>query len=124
MAAAVDVRVKRIYEEPMPDDGFRLLVDRVWPRGVSRERARLDEWDRGLPPSPQLRKWFGHDPSRFEEFRAKYVEELRAHRSRLAELRSLARQGTLTLVYSAQDQEHNQAVVLAGVLRHGLPGTR
>jgi uncharacterized protein YeaO (DUF488 family) len=117
----LDVRTKRVYEEPMPGDGFRILVDRVWPRGISRERASLGEWDRTLSPSTQLRKWFGHEPSRFEEFRAKYLEELRAQRDRLAELRTLARQGTLTLVYSAKDAEHNQAIVLAEALRQGLP---
>jgi uncharacterized protein YeaO (DUF488 family) len=117
----MDVRTKRVYEEPMPGDGFRILVDRVWPRGISRERARLDEWDRTLSPSTRLREWFRHDPSRFEEFRTRYLEELRGQRDRLAELRTLARQGTLTLVYAAKDSEHNQAIVLVEVLRQGLP---
>lgn len=121
MAPVLDVQTKRVYEEPIPGDGFRILVDRIWPRGLSHERARLDEWDRTLSPSTQLRKWFGHDPSRFEEFRTRYVEELRGQRDRLAELRTLARQGTLTLVYAAKDAEHNQAIVLAEVLRNGLP---
>jgi uncharacterized protein YeaO (DUF488 family) len=121
MAPVLDVRTKRVYEEPMPGDGFRILVDRVWPRGISRERTRLDEWDRTLSPSTELRKWFGHDPGRFEGFRSRYLGELQGHRDRLAELRSLARQGTLTLVYAAKDSEHNQAVVLAEVLRNGLP---
>ncbi|MGN6586647.1 MAG: DUF488 domain-containing protein [Solirubrobacterales bacterium] len=117
----MDVRTKRIYEKPAPGDGFRMLVDRVWPRGISRQRARLDEWDRTLSPSTELRKWFGHDPGRYEEFRRRYLEELQGHRDRLAELRSLARQGTLTLVYGAKDPAHNQAIVLAEVLRNGLP---
>jgi uncharacterized protein YeaO (DUF488 family) len=121
MAPVLDVRTKRVYEEPAPGDGFRMLVDRVWPRGISRERARLDEWDRMLSPSTELRKWFGHDPGRYEEFRRRYLEELQGHRDRLAELRSLARQGTLTLVYGAKDPAHNQAIVLAEVLRNGLP---
>lgn len=121
MAPALDVRTKRIYEKPAPGDGFRMLVDRVWPRGISRQRARLDEWDRTLSPSTELRKWFGHDPGRYEEFRRRYLEELQGHRDRLAELRSLARQGTLTLVYGAKDPAHNQAIVLAEVLRNGLP---
>jgi uncharacterized protein YeaO (DUF488 family) len=120
----LDVRTKRVYEEPLPADGFRILVDRVWPRDITRERARLDEWDRTLSPSTELRKWFGHDPNRFEEFRTRYLEELRGHRDRLAELRTLARQGTLTLVYSARDSEHSQAAVLAEVLRNGLPRGR
>jgi uncharacterized protein YeaO (DUF488 family) len=119
----VDVRLKRAYEPASGADGHRVLVDRLWPRGVFRERAMLDEWERELPPSPGLRRWFGHDPSRFEEFRRRYVEELRHHRPRLAELRRRARHGTLTLVYAARDTEHNHAVVLAEVLRRGLPGS-
>lgn len=119
----MDVRLKRAYEPASGADGHRVLVDRLWPRGVFRERAMLDEWERELPPSPGLRRWFGHDPSRFEEFRRRYVEELRHHRPRLAELRRRARHGTLTLVYAARDTEHNHAVVLAEVLRRGLPGS-
>lgn len=117
----MDVRLKRAYEQPTASDGYRVLIDRLWPRGVSRERAKLDQWERELPPSTELRRWFGHDPSRFEEFRRRYIEELRHHRSRISELRRRARQGTLTLVYSARDSEHNDAVVLAEVLRRGLP---
>jgi uncharacterized protein YeaO (DUF488 family) len=96
-----------------------VLVDRIWPRGVSREEARLDEWARELAPSPELRRWFGHDPARFAEFRRRYTDELAAHREKLRELRRRAREGTLTLVYSARDTEHNDAVVLAEVLRRG-----
>jgi uncharacterized protein YeaO (DUF488 family) len=117
----IDVRLKRAYEPAAPADGYRVLIDRLWPRGVSRERARLDEWERELAPSPELRRWFGHDPSRFDEFRRRYVEELRAQRPRIARLRKRAREGTLTLVSSARDTEHNDAVVLAQVLRRGLP---
>jgi uncharacterized protein YeaO (DUF488 family) len=117
----VTIRLKRVYEPPAASDGYRVLIDRLWPRGVSRERAKLDAWERQLPPSTKLRQWFGHDPSRFAEFRRRYIEELREHRSRLTELRRQARSGTLTLVYSARDTEHNDAVVLAEVLRHGLP---
>jgi uncharacterized protein YeaO (DUF488 family) len=117
----VDVRLKRAYEPAVPADGYRVLIDRLWPRGVSRERAKLDAWERELPPSTALRQWFGHDPLRFEEFRRRYVEELRGQRPLLAALRRRARDGTLTLVYSARDAEHNDAVVLAEVLRRGLP---
>lgn len=113
----MDIRLKRAYEEPGDDDGYRVLVDRLWPRGVSRERARLDEWARDLAPSAELRRWFGHDPDRFAEFRRRYVAELAEHEEKLAELRERARQGTLTLVYAASDTEHNDAVVLADVLR-------
>ena len=104
-----------------PLDGYRVLVDRLWPRGVSRERAKLDEWDKELAPSTELRKWFGHEPSRFEEFRRRYIEELRGQRPRVTTLRRRARAGTMTLVYGARDSEHNEAVVLAEVLRRGLP---
>jgi uncharacterized protein YeaO (DUF488 family) len=117
----VNIRMKRVYEPATPSDGYRVLIDRLWPRGVSHERATLDEWDRELPPSTELRRWFGHEPSRFEEFRRRYIDELRSQRPRLSRLRRRARSGTLTLVYSARDTEHNDAVVLAEVLRRGLP---
>jgi uncharacterized protein YeaO (DUF488 family) len=119
----MDVRLKRAYDPPESTDGYRVLIDRLWPRGVSRERAKLDSWEKELPPSTELRQWFGHEPSRFEEFRRRYIEELRSQRPRLAALRRRARDGTLTLVYSAHDTEHNDAVVLAGVLRRGLPSS-
>jgi uncharacterized protein YeaO (DUF488 family) len=113
--------LKRAYEPAAETDGYRVLIDRLWPRGVSRERARLDAVERELAPSTELRRWFGHDPARFEEFRRRYIEELRMQRPRLANLRRLAQAGPLTLVYSAHDEEHNDAVVLAEVLRRGLP---
>ena len=117
----MDVRIKRAYEPAASSDGYRVLIDRLWPRGVSREHADLDEWDQELAPSTELRQWFGHEPRRFEEFRRRYQEELRHKRSRITELRRRARKGTLTLVYSARDAEHNDAVVLAEILRRGLP---
>ena len=117
----MDIRLKRAYEPAASSDGYRVLIDRLWPRGVSRDQARLDEWERELAPSAELRQWFGHEPSRFEEFRRRYIEELRQQRPRLTQLRRRARDGTLTLVYAAHDSEHNDAVVLAGVLRRGLP---
>jgi len=117
----MDIRLKRAYEPAARGDGHRVLVDRLWPRGVSRERAQVEEWRRELGPSDQLRGWFGHDPERFPEFRRRYLKELQEHRPELAELRRRARSGTLTLVYSARDAEHNQAVVLAEALRRGLP---
>lgn len=120
----MDIRLKRAYEPAASSDGYRVLIDRLWPRGVSRERAKLDEWDRELPPTTRLREWFAHDPSRFEEFRRRYIEELRGQGPRLRELRRRARTGTLTLVYAARDTEHNDAVVLAEVLRRGLPRGR
>ena len=119
----MDIRLKRAYEPAGASDGYRVLIDRLWPRGVSRTQAKLDEWERELPPSTELRRWFGHEPGRFEEFRRRYIEELGGHRPRLAELRRRAHDGTLTLVYSARDTDHNDAVVLAEVLRRGLPKT-
>ena len=115
----MDVRLKRAYEPAAASDGYRVLIDRLWPRGVSREEARLDEWARELAPSPELRRWFGHDPGRFAEFRRRYTDEVVAHQKKVRELRRRAREGTLTLVYSARDTEHNDAVVLAEILRRG-----
>ena len=116
----MDVRLKRAYEPAGTVDGRRVLIDRLWPRGVSREQARLDEWARELAPSAELRQWFGHDPERFAEFRRRYSSELAEQKPKLRELRRRARQGTLTLVYAAGDTEHNDAVVLAEVLRGGI----
>jgi uncharacterized protein YeaO (DUF488 family) len=117
----MNIRLKRAYEAPAQSDGYRVLIDRLWPRGVSRNRAQLNEWERELAPSAELRQWFGHEPSRFEEFRRRYIEELRERRPQLTRLRRRARDGKLTLVYAARDSEHNDAVVLAEVLRRGLP---
>ena len=112
----MDIRIKRAYAPSDAADGYRVLVDRLWPRGVSRARAGLDAWERDLAPSTELRQWFGHEPARFGEFRRRYIEELRGQRERLTALRRRARDGPLTLVYSAGDTEHNDAVVLADVL--------
>jgi uncharacterized protein YeaO (DUF488 family) len=120
----MDIRLKRAYEPAASADGYRVLIDRLWPRGVSRRMAELDEWDKELAPSTELREWFGHDPDRFGEFRRRYIEQLRSERPRLTGLRRRATGGTLTLVYSARDTEHNDAVVLAEVLRRGLPKAR
>ena len=117
MGRFVSVRLKRAYEPPAPTDGYRVLIDRLWPRGVARANARVDEWARELAPSTELRRWFGHDPARFAEFRQRYVEELSAQEEKLRELRGRARETTLTLVYGARDTEHNDAVVLAELLR-------
>jgi uncharacterized protein YeaO (DUF488 family) len=115
----MDVRLKRAYEPLSACDGHRVLIDRLWPRGISHEQAHLDEWARELAPSAELREWFAHKPDRFQEFRRRYVAELATQTERLRELRKRARYGTLTLVYSARDTEHNDAVVLADVLRRG-----
>lgn len=114
-----DVRAKRIYDSSKPEDGYRVLIDHVWPRGVSHERAKLDEWARELAPSDELRKWFDHVPGRFEKFRLRYRDELAARSERLDELRDRATKGRVTILYAARDREHNNAVVLTEVLRDG-----
>lgn len=113
---AADIRLKRAYDAPDGNDGRRILVDRLWPRGVSKAEAAIDEWLKDLAPSSELRKWFGHDPDRWDEFQRRYASEIHGHAELLAYLRGLARQGPITLVYSAHDQLHNDAVVLRNVL--------
>jgi uncharacterized protein YeaO (DUF488 family) len=116
---APDVRAKRAYDPAEDNDGYRVLIDHAWPRGVSRERAKLDEWARDLAPSDELRRWFDHVPERFEEFRSRYRDELTDKRGRIEELRRRAREGTLTIVYAARDREHSNAAVLAELVRDG-----
>ena len=112
------IHLKRAYEAPSPDDGVRILVDRLWPRGVSKANAAISRWVKEVAPSTELRHWFGHDPKRWEEFRHRYCAELSHHEELLNELRAIARQGSLTLVYAARDEDHNEAVVLRDVLLH------
>lgn len=108
----VTIRIKRIYDEPKPDDGYRVLVDRLWPRGVSKQRAMLDEWCKEVAPSPGLRTWFDHKPERFEEFKARYSEELQSNPA-ASHLKALAAdQPALTLVYAAHDPLVNHAIIL------------
>lgn len=116
--AGVLVAQKRVYDTPDPGDGMRVLVDRLWPRGLSKERARVDVWLKDVAPSRELRAWFGHDPVKFEEFRRRYEAELATEpaRSALAELRELARKQHVTLVFAAHDTEHCNAVVLRELL--------
>ena len=123
---AANVRLKRAYEQPAAEDGRRILVDRLWPRGVSKGEARLDRWMKQIAPSAELRTWFDHDPRRWDDFRRRYRAELRSHSAEVRELRSQAREGPITLVYSARDEVHNDAVVLRSVLlgRGGSEGER
>ena len=116
------IQVKRVYSEPNAQDGSRILVDRVWPRGISKDRAHIVEWRKELAPSTALRKWFGHDPKRWEEFQRRYRAELRRpeQQGRLDELITIARRGPVTLLYSARDEEHNQALALRSVLEDSL----
>lgn len=117
----LDIRIKRAYEPASRSDGRRVLVDRLWPRGVSKEEAAIDAWEKEVAPSTELRKWFGHDPANFSRFRESYREELRHHKRDLKELRRWARESRVTLVYGAKDEKINHAVVLAEALRRGLP---
>lgn len=113
---AANIRIKRAYDAPAPDDGQRILVDRLWPRGVSKDAAALDEWMKEIAPSTELRQWFHHDPTRWDEFRERYLKELRAHGDLLARLQDAARKGPITLIYSARDEVNNDAVVLRDLL--------
>ena len=113
---ASHVQVKRAYEAPAQDDGTRILIDRLWPRGVKKETLALDQWDKELAPSTELRQWFNHEPERWAEFQQRYAEELRAHGPALDALRMLARKGRITLVYGAHDEDHNNAVALRDML--------
>ncbi|MER9054189.1 DUF488 domain-containing protein [Mesorhizobium sp. M0213] len=114
---AMELAVKRIYEPPAPDDGQRVLVDRIWPRGIAKQDAALTLWLRDIAPSDALRKWFGHEPARWAEFQRRYSDELDRNGEALAELRALLREGKVTLLYGAHDEAHNNAVALASYLR-------
>ena len=116
--AEPEVRIKWAYEPPAPSDGVRILVDRLWPRGVKKADAGISQWLQEIAPSNGLRKWFGHDPVHWEEFRRRYKAELAKKRELVGQLRALAAKGRLTLVHSAHDEAHNQAVVLRETLLH------
>lgn len=111
-----NVRLKRAYEPVAANDGERILVDRLWPRGIRKEEAAIDRWEKALAPSTELRKWFGHDPARWDEFQARYKAELSAHAEEVSALRELARHKPVTLIYGARDEHHNDAIVLRDVL--------
>ena len=113
---AGNVKLKRAYEHPDAGDGTRVLIDRLWPRGVRKVDAAIDQWARDIAPSTALRKWFGHDPALWQEFRSRYAEEVHEHPEQLDRLRALAREGPITLVYSARDEVHNDAVALKDFL--------
>ena len=118
------IKLKRAYEPPASADGTRVLIDRLWPRGVKKEKAAIDEWMKEIAPSTDLRKWFGHDPERWTEFRRRYRSEIKTHPGELRRLRELARKGKLTLVYAAHDEAHNDAVVLRDLLVGRRNGAR
>lgn len=119
MTGQAEVRIRRVYDDPSPEDGRRVLVDRIWPRGLAKGRAGIDEWAKAVAPSTELRRWYGHEPGRFEEFRRRYQAELAEPepQAALRHLRELARSGPLTLLTATKDIDHSQAAVLAEQLR-------
>ena len=116
---AENIRLKRAYNSAGSGDGTRILIDRLWPRGVRKADAAIDVWAKDIAPSTALRRWFGHDPARWHEFRRRYSEEIHRRRDRLDELRTLAQKGRITLVFAARDEAHNDAVVLREILLGG-----
>lgn len=112
------LRIKRIYEEPSAEDGIRILVDRLWPRGIKKDAAKLDEWAKEIAPSDALRRWYGHDTNRWREFQRRYTAELRKNDDVCRKIVQRAKKETVTLLYGARDPEHNQATVLKEYLEH------
>jgi uncharacterized protein YeaO (DUF488 family) len=111
------IKIKRVYEQPEEGDGTRILVDRLWPRGLTKVKARVDLWLKEVAPSSELRKWFGHDPEKWPEFQARYKDELKSHGEQLSLLKQKVADGPVTLLFGAKDEEHNEAVVLERLLR-------
>jgi len=110
------VRIKRVYDEPDDQDGRRILVDRLWPRGLTKAKAQVDLWLKNIAPSTELRKWFGHDAAKWSEFRRRYLDELKKNSAELSTLKKEAAKSAITLLYSAKDVEHNEAIVLQAAL--------
>jgi uncharacterized protein YeaO (DUF488 family) len=107
------LHLKRIYEPPAKQDGYRILVDRLWPRGLTKQKAAIDLWLKEIAPSTELRKWFGHDPGKWEEFQQKYLKELKENKEAVAVLKDHLKKETVTLLYAAKDEEHNEARVIS-----------
>ena len=122
MVPASHIRLRRAYGPPSPEDGVRVLVDRLWPRGLRKADAAIDRWMKDVAPSTELRQWFGHDPERWQEFHRRYAKELQQHTTAIDELRELARHDTITLVFGSRDEEHNDAVALREVLMRPQAG--
>ena len=114
------IRVKRIYDPPSEDDGFRVLVDRLWPRGLKKEDARIDLWAKEIAPTTELRKWFGHDPAKFDEFKDRYTSELQTHSEDTISIMDSANGAPITLLYAARDPMCNHAIVLRSILMDAL----
>jgi len=115
----MNIKIKRVYEQPDKDDGSRILVDRLWPRGLTKEKAIVNLWLKEIAPSTELRKWFGHDPDKWEKFRGRYETEIRHKDDLINMLKRKASEGTITLIYAARDEKHNQALVLKQFLERG-----
>jgi uncharacterized protein YeaO (DUF488 family) len=111
------IRLKRVYEKPSRSDGCRILVDRLWPRGLTKERAAIALWVKDIAPSTELRRWFGHDPAKWKQFQLRYREELKQKKETIALLKDKSQKNTITLVYGARDEEHNEAVILQQLLK-------
>ncbi len=112
------MKIKRVYENPDKKDGLRILVDRLWPRGLTKEKASISLWLKDIAPSTELRKWFGHDPGKWDEFRKRYKEELNKNKEAVSILTDKLKQGDVTLVYGSKDEEHNEALVLKELFSH------
>ncbi len=110
------IKIKRIYDRASPEDGKRIYIDRLWPRGMRKEEVEIDEWLKEISPSDALRKWFGHDPSKYEEFKRRYTKELEKHHEIIEKIRKEGKKGTISLLFSAKDVEHNNATVLQEIL--------
>ena len=114
----MNIKIKRAYAEPEKSDGFRILVDRLWPRGLTKEKVKVDLWLKEIAPSNELRKWFAHDPKKWPEFQSRYMDELKSRREQLHVLKEKSHEGTVTLLFAAKDEEHNEAVILQRLLLH------
>lgn len=108
----MNIKIRRVYEQPAKKDGERILVDRLWPRGLTKEKAAVDLWPKDIAPSTELRKWFAHDPNKWKSFRGRYETEIRHNDDLIKVLKQKAREGTITLIYGARDEKHNEALVL------------
>jgi uncharacterized protein YeaO (DUF488 family) len=113
----MSIKIKRVYAEPEKSDGFRILVDRLWPRGLTKEKAKVDLWLKDVAPSSELRKWFAHDPKKWPEFQSRYKDELKSHSEQLHLLKEKSAKVPVTLLFGAKDEEHNEAVILEKMLK-------
>lgn len=113
-----NILIKRVYDEYSENDGYRILIDRLWPRGISKENAHLDEWMKTVSPSDELRKWFNHEPEKFNVFSEKYIEELKDKNEEINHLLALSKKGKITMLYAAKDKSYNNAVVLLNILNN------